>query len=201
MINSDLFLYDQSIRDIEGKLLCGVDEAGRGPLAGPVVAAAVMLPPYCVIEDLNDSKKMTEKSRIKIFEIIKKISLCYSVAFVDNEEIDKINILNATMLAMSQAVASLDISPDFTIVDGDKLPKFDKKAIAIIKGDTKSASIAAASVVAKVTRDNYMKAMDEVYPDFGFSKHKGYPTKLHYEAIDKFGITPIHRKSFLKGRL
>jgi ribonuclease HII len=201
MINSDLFLYDQSIRDLEGKLLCGVDEAGRGPLAGPVVAAAVILPPYCVIEGLNDSKKLTENSRITIFEIIKKISLCFSVAFVDNEKIDKINILNATMLAMSQAVSSLDISPDFTIVDGNKLPNFGKKAIAVIKGDAKSASIAAASVVAKVTRDNYMKAMDEVYPDFGFSKHKGYPTKLHYEAIEKFGITPIHRKSFLKGRI
>ncbi|NMA06125.1 MAG: ribonuclease HII [Ruminococcaceae bacterium] len=201
MINSDLFLYDQSIRDLEGKLLCGVDEAGRGPLAGPVVAAAVILPPYCVIEGLNDSKKLTENSRITIFEIIKKISLCFSVAFVDNEKIDKMNILNATMLAMSQAVSSLDISPDFTIVDGNKLPNFCKKAIAVIKGDAKSASIAAASVVAKVTRDNYMKAMDEVYPDFGFSKHKGYPTKLHYEAIEKFGITSIHRKSFLKGRI
>ncbi len=201
MVHTDLFSYDQEVRNSKGNYLCGVDEAGRGPLAGPVACAAVVLPPFCIIEGLNDSKKMTDKMRQTTFDIIRKIAISYSVILIDNDEIDKINILNATMKGMAEAVESLSISPNHVLIDGNRVPKSLPGAEPVIKGDSISASIAAASVLAKVTRDRYMLEMDRIYPNYCFAQHKGYPTKLHYELIDRYGITKIHRKSFLKGRI
>lgn len=179
--------------------VCGVDEAGRGPLAGPVFAAAVILPRGYVIEGVNDSKKLSEKKREELFEKIKSEALCYSVASVDEKIIDEINILNATFLAMEKAVEGLKIHPDFVMIDGNRAPKsLDIPCQTVVKGDTKSASIAAASILAKVSRDRYMLEMAEKYPEYCFEKHKGYGTKLHYEMLDKYGVSEIHRKSFLK---
>lgn len=179
--------------------VCGVDEAGRGPLAGPVFAAAVILPRGYIIEGVNDSKKLSEKKREKLFEKIKSEALCYSVASVDEKIIDEINILNATFLAMEKAVEGLKIHPDFVMIDGNRAPKsLDIPCQTVVKGDAKSASIAAASILAKVSRDRYMLEMAEKYPEYCFEKHKGYGTKLHYEMLDKYGVSEIHRKSFLK---
>lgn len=179
--------------------VCGVDEAGRGPLAGPVFAAAVILPRGYVIEGVNDSKKLSEKKREELFEKIKSEALCYSVASVDEKIIDEINILNATFLAMEKAVEGLKINPDFVMIDGNRAPKsLDIQCQTVVKGDAKSASIAAASILAKVSRDRYMLEMAEKYPEYCFEKHKGYGTKLHYEMLDKYGVSDIHRKSFLK---
>lgn len=179
--------------------VCGVDEAGRGPLAGPVFAAAVILPKGYVIEGVNDSKKLSEKKREELFEKIKSEALCYSVASVDEKIIDEINILNATFLAMEKAVEGLKIHPDFVMIDGNRAPKsLDIHCQTVVKGDAKSASIAAASILAKVSRDRYMLEMAEKYPEYCFEKHKGYGTKLHYEMLDKYGVSEIHRKSFLK---
>ena len=172
--------------------------AGRGPLAGPVCAAAVILPEGCVIDGLNDSKKLTEKKREALFDVIKEKAVAYSVAMASEKEIDEINILQATFLAMSRAVNSLSVKPDFVLVDGNRDPKLGIKTETVIKGDALSASIAAASVLAKVTRDRYMLEMCKQYPQYMFEKHKGYGTKLHYEMIEKYGISDIHRKSFLK---
>ena len=201
MLYLDLFLYDEMIRARHGDLVCGVDEAGRGPLAGPVACAAVILPQGVKIEALTDSKKMTEKQRDKVFEEITEVAVSFSVILVDNEEIDRINILQATMQGMKRAVYDLNISPDYVLIDGNRVPNTLECAESVIKGDGISASIAAASVVAKVTRDRFMLMMDEVYPEYRFAQHKGYPTKLHYEMIDIYGVTPIHRRSFLKGRV
>lgn len=179
--------------------VCGVDEAGRGPLAGPVFAAAVILPKGYVIEGVNDSKKLSEKKREELFEKIKSEALCYSVASVDEKIIDEINILNATFLAMEKAVEGLKIHPDFVMIDGNRAPKsLDIPCQTVVKGDAKSASIAAASILAKVSRDRYMLEMAEKYPEYCFEKHKGYGTKLHYEMLDLYGVSDIHRKSFLK---
>lgn len=179
--------------------VCGVDEAGRGPLAGPVFAAAVILPKGYVIEGVNDSKKLSEKKREELFEKIKSEALCYSVASVDEKIIDEINILNATFLAMEKAVEGLKIHPDFVMIDGNRAPKnLDIPCQTVVKGDAKSASIATASILAKVSRDRYMLEMAEKYPEYCFEKHKGYGTKLHYEMLDKYGVSEIHRKSFLK---
>ena len=179
--------------------VCGVDEAGRGPLAGPVFAAAVILPKGYVIEGVNDSKKLSEKKREELFEKIKSEALCYSVASVDEKIIDEINILNATFLAMEKAVEGLKIHPDFVMIDGNRAPKnLDIPCQTVVKGDAKSASIAAASILAKVSRDRYMLEMAEKYPEYSFEKHKGYGTKLHYEMLDLYGVSDIHRKSFLK---
>lgn len=180
-------------------VVCGVDEAGRGPLAGPVFAAAVILPRNYIIDGVNDSKKLSEKKREELFEKIKQEALCYSIASVDEKIIDEINILNATFLAMEKAVKGLEIEPDFVMIDGNRAPKnLDAQLQTVVKGDARSASIAAASILAKVSRDRYMLEMAEKYPEYCFEKHKGYGTKLHYEMLDKFGPSSIHRQSFLK---
>ena len=180
------------------RIICGTDEAGRGPLCGPVVAGTCILPAGIEIPRLNDSKKLTEKKREALFDVIKEKAVAYSVAMASEKEIDEINILQATFLAMSRAVNSLSVKPDFVLVDGNRDPKLGIKTETVIKGDALSASIAAASVLAKVTRDRYMLEMCKQYPQYMFEKHKGYGTKLHYEMIEKYGISDIHRKSFLK---
>lgn len=179
--------------------ICGVDEAGRGPLCGPVCAAAVILPLGCEIEGLNDSKKLSEKKRESLFDVIIDKAAAYSIQFVDNEEIDRVNILNATMQCMTNAVNSLKITPDYVIIDGNKCPEqLQIPSQSVVKGDAKSMSIAAASVLAKVSRDRLMYEYDRQYPEYGFAKHKGYGTKAHYDAVFAHGVTPIHRKTFLK---
>ncbi len=179
-------------------VVCGTDEAGRGPLAGPVYAAAVVLPTDLVIEGLNDSKKLTQKKRELLFDVIKEKAVSWCIAFADNNEIDEINILNASQLAMRRAVAGLRVTPDIVLVDGNIARDFEIMAVPIIKGDAISPSIAAASVLAKVARDRFCEEMDKEYPQYNFAKHKGYPTKEHYRAISKYGPCPLHRKTFLK---
>ncbi len=193
------YIIENEITHRGFKFVCGVDEAGRGPLAGPVCAAAVILESGTEIEGLNDSKKLTEKKREQLFDIIKEKAVAYSVAFASVEEIEELNILGATFLAMKRAVEGLPIKADFAIIDGNRLPNLEIDAEPVIKGDAKSMSIAAASVLAKVTRDRLLLEYDKQYPEYSFAAHKGYGTKAHYEAIAKHGITPIHRKSFLKG--
>lgn len=194
----DWHKYENAARAKGFKAICGVDEAGRGPLAGPVCAAAVILPPDCVIEGLNDSKKLSEKKREALFDVIKDKALAYSIAMASEKEIDEINILQATFLAMKRAVDSLSIKPDYILVDGNRDPLFDTETELVVKGDSLSASIAAASVLAKVTRDRFMLEIDKKYPQYQFSKHKGYGTKLHYEMIAEYGISDVHRRTFLK---
>lgn len=179
-------------------IICGIDEAGRGPLAGPVYAAAVILPPDCVIDGLNDSKKLTEKKREKLFDEIKEKALAYGIASADEKEIDEINILNATFLAMKRAVNSLSVKPDLALIDGNQKPHTGIEEVTVVKGDAKSMSIAAASVLAKVSRDRFMLDMAEKYPQYEFERHKGYGTKLHYEKIAQYGVCEIHRRTFLK---
>lgn len=181
------------------KFVCGVDEAGRGPLAGPVCAAAVILPIDTEIEGLKDSKKLSEKKREALYDVIIEKALSYSIAFASVDEIEQLNILGATFLAMKRAVEGLSQPADFAIIDGNRLPELPINATAVIKGDSKSMSVAAASVLAKVTRDRLLLEYDKKYPEYKFAAHKGYGTKAHYEAIAKYGITEIHRKSFLKG--
>lgn len=178
--------------------VCGIDEAGRGPLAGPVFAAAVVLPPDCEIPGLNDSKKLTEKKREELFEIITEKAEAYSVASASEKEIDEINILNATFLAMRRAYEGLPVRPDKALIDGNKKPGLPCAEETVVKGDSKSMSIAAASILAKVSRDRYMLEMAKLYPQYRFEQHKGYGTKLHYEMIREHGISEIHRKTFLK---
>ncbi len=178
--------------------LAGVDEAGRGPLAGPVFAAAVVLDDDVVIEGINDSKKLSEKKREKLFCEICEKATAYCVTSIDEKTIDEINILQATFMAMREAVRGLSVAPDYVLVDGDKSPGLDIAHEPVVKGDSKSMAIAAASILAKVSRDRYITEMAEKYPDYGFEKHKGYGTKAHYEAIEKHGICPIHRRTFLK---
>ena len=180
------------------KLICGVDEAGRGPLAGPVCAAAVILPPHVELPGLNDSKKMTDKRRRELFPMIKEQALAYGIAFASHEEIDRINILQATYLAMERAVAQLNINPDLLLIDGNRAKDFGIPAQTVVKGDSLSASIAAASVLAKVTRDDWMLEAAKDYPEYAFEIHKGYGTKAHYEALTCYGTSPIHRRTFLK---
>ena len=178
--------------------VCGCDEAGRGPLCGPVVAAAVILPPGLEIEGLNDSKKLTEKKREALFDVIKECALAYAIAEASPEEIDEINILNASMLAMRRAVEALNIPADFALIDGNCSRGFSIPTETVVKGDAKSYSIAAASILAKVTRDRQCIELDRAYPEYGIAKHKGYPTKDHMDAVRKYGPCPIYRKSFLK---
>lgn len=180
------------------QLVCGVDEAGRGPLAGPVCAAAVILPADVDIPGLNDSKKLTDKRRRELYPIIKEQAIAYGIAFADEKEIDEINILQATFRAMERAVSQLSTKPDFVLVDGNKLPVLDVPAEAVVQGDSRSASIAAASILAKVTRDDVMLELAQAYPAYGFDIHKGYGTKAHYEALRNHGACPAHRLSFLK---
>ncbi len=180
------------------QVICGVDEAGRGPLAGPVCAAAVILPPYIEIPGLNDSKKLTDKRRRELFPEICEKALAYGIAFGTVEEIETVNILQATFLAMNRAVSQLDIKPDFALVDGNRDPKLGIPTQTLVKGDSRSANIAAASILAKVTRDDLMLEAAKAYPGYGFEIHKGYGTKAHYEAIGALGPCEIHRMSFLK---
>lgn len=179
-------------------LICGVDEAGRGPLAGPVCAAAVILPKGLVIPGLNDSKKLTDKRRRELFPIIQQEAVSFGIAFASQEEIDEINILQATFLAMRRAIDQLDPKPDFALIDGNRETDFGVQCKTVIKGDSLSANIAAASVLAKVTRDNWMIEAAEKYPGYGFEIHKGYGTKAHYAALEKLGPCAIHRRTFLK---
>ncbi len=178
--------------------VCGVDEAGRGPLVGPVCAAAVILPENTIIEGVNDSKKLSEKKREALFEVIKAEAVSYSIAYASVEEIESMNILNATMLAMKRAVEGLDVKADYAMIDGNRLPDLCIDSEFIIKGDAKSMSIACASILAKVSRDRLLYKYAEEYPMYGFDKHKGYGTKAHTAAIKEFGPCPYHRMSFLK---
>lgn len=177
--------------------VCGIDEAGRGPLAGNVVAAAVILPKGLVIDGLDDSKKLSEKKREALFDIIQKEAVSYSVAWATPQEIDELNILGATMLAMRRAAEGLDIPADFALIDGNTARGFSIPVKTIVKGDAKSPSIAAASILAKVTRDRQCLELDEKYPEYGFKKHKGYPTKDHMNKLREIGPCEEHRKSFL----
>lgn len=194
----DWLEYENAALNSGFEVICGIDEAGRGPLAGPVYAAAVILPKGHIVEGVNDSKKISEKKRDLLFDKIIDECVCYSIGTASEQEIDKINILQATFLAMRRAVAGLEIKPDIALVDGNKKPGLDIAEQTIVKGDSKSANIAAASIIAKVSRDRYMLEMAEKYPEYQFEKHKGYGTKLHYEMLEKYGISPIHRKTFLK---
>ena len=198
MSQIDLWEIERSYFEKGIITICGVDEAGRGPLAGPVCAAAVILPGYLEIPGLNDSKKLTDKRRRELVPIIKDQALSYGIAFATPEEIDNINILQATFLAMERALAQLNIRPDLALIDGKRQKDFGINIETVIKGDSRSANIAAASVLAKVTRDDYMEEMALKYPGYGFEIHKGYGTKAHYEALRKLGHCPIHRMSFLR---
>ena len=180
------------------QLICGVDEAGRGPLAGPVCAAAVILPEHIDIPGLNDSKKLTDKRRRELFPVIQEQAVAYGIAFASEQEIDEINILQATFLAMQRAIDMLPVKPDLALIDGNRAKDFGVPVKTVIKGDSLSASIAAASILAKVTRDNLMVELAEKYPEYGFEIHKGYGTKAHYAALREHGACPIHRQSFLK---
>lgn len=191
------YAFDISHKNEKIKVICGVDEAGRGPLAGPVVAAACILPDGLIIEGLDDSKKLTEKKREKLFDVIVEKALDFSVGLATVEEIEEINILNAAMLAMKRAIEGLNIKPDLALIDGNMSRGFNLETKTVVHGDAISQSIAAASILAKVTRDRMCYEYDKLYPEYGFAKHKGYGTKLHTDAIKKYGITPVHRPSFL----
>lgn len=188
-------LFEQGIG-----LICGVDEAGRGPLAGPVCAAAVILPPNIDIPGLNDSKKLSDKKRRELFPIIKEKAVAYGIGFADHQEIDAMNILQATFLAMERAIMGLRIRPEFALIDGNRAKDFGLPVKTVVHGDSLSASIAAASILAKVTRDDWMEQAAIQYPRYQFEVHKGYGTKAHYEALDQYGPCDIHRMTFLKKR-
>lgn len=194
----DMWLYEREYLEKGCKLVCGVDEAGRGPLAGPVFAAAVILPPELRIDGLDDSKKLSEKKREALFDIICEKAIAFGIASSDEKEIDDINILNASLLAMKRAVSKLSVSPDVILVDGNKTFETDIHINSLVKGDSLSANIAAASILAKVSRDRFMLKLAERYPEYMFEKHKGYPTKLHYEMVEAHGISDVHRKTFFK---
>ncbi len=178
--------------------ICGVDEAGRGPLAGPVCAAAVILPPHVRIPGLNDSKKLSDKRRRELFPVIQEQALSFGIAFASEQEIDEINILQATFLAMKRAMEQLSLRPELALIDGNRETDFGLPAKTVVKGDSLSANIAAASILAKVTRDDLMIRMADRYPEYGFEIHKGYGTRAHYAALERFGPCPIHRMTFLK---
>ena len=195
---TELWELENEIYDSGIELICGVDEAGRGPLAGPVCAAAVILPRGIDIEGLNDSKKLTEKKREKLFDMICSEALSYGIAFASVDEIEQINILNAAMLAMNRAIDKLSVKPALALIDGNRDSAIRMPSRCVVKGDAKCADIAAASILAKVSRDRYMLQMAERYPEYHFEKHKGYGTKLHYEALREYGPCEIHRPSFLR---
>lgn len=198
MEEHDWLLYENEAYERGYKSVCGVDEAGRGPLAGPVCAAAVVLPKGLIIDGVNDSKKLTEKKREALFDTITEQALDWSVAFATVEEIEEINILNAAMLAMKRAIEGLKNPVDFAIIDGNKKPDLNIDCEAVVKGDAKSMSVAAASILAKVSRDRILRQYALDYPQYGFDKHKGYGTKVHVEALKKYGPCEVHRPSFLK---
>lgn len=194
----DMLLYENEARAQGAKIICGIDEAGRGPLAGSVYAAAVILPEGCIIDGVDDSKKLSEKKREMLFDKIIEECVSYGIGSASEKEIDEINILQATFLAMRRAVDALDIQPDTALIDGNSKPGLPMREITVVKGDSKSESIAAASILAKVSRDRFMRDAAVKYPQYRFEKHKGYGTKLHYEMIERYGICDIHRKTFLK---
>lgn len=194
----DLWKLENEIYDSGVALLCGVDEAGRGPLAGPVYAAAVILPRGCEIPGLNDSKKLSEKRREELFAVICEKALSYGIARAEVEEIEERNILGATFLAMNRAIAQLSPQPALALIDGNRNTGIEVASRCVVKGDSSCADIAAASILAKVSRDRYMLEMAEKYPEYAFEQHKGYGTKLHYERLREFGPSPIHRPSFLR---
>ena len=194
----ELYLYDEQVRAEGYPALCGVDEAGRGPLVGPVVAAAVILPPDFQLEGINDSKKLSEKKREALFDVIKEHAVDYGIGMADHKEIDEMNILQATFLAMRRAVEAMGVTPEMVLVDGNQDPKLGLPTRTVVKGDATSASIAAASILAKVTRDRILIDMDKEYPQYHFAKHKGYGTKDHYAQLMEHGMCPYHRRTFLK---
>ena len=198
MSQQDMWAIEQSHFERGINVVCGVDEAGRGPLAGPVCAAAVILPPNAEIPGLNDSKKLSDKKRRELYPIIMERAIAYGIAFADEKEIDEINILQATYLAMERAINQLSVKPELALIDGNRAKDFGIPVETVIHGDSLSASIAAASVLAKVTRDDYMLQMAEKYPGYEFEIHKGYGTKAHYAALTEHGPSPIHRVTFLK---
>ena len=198
MSQINMWEIEDDLRANGYELICGVDEAGRGPLAGPVCAAAVILPRDAEIPGLNDSKKLSDKKRRELFPIIKEKAICYGIGLASHEEIDEINILQATYLAMERALAQLVVTPQQVLIDGNRTKDFGLPVKTVVHGDSLSMSIAAASVLAKVTRDDLMLEMAKEYPQYGFEIHKGYGTKAHYEALRTFGVCPIHRNSFLK---
>lgn len=198
MSEVNLWEIEDALAEKGIRVICGVDEAGRGPLAGPVCAAAVILPPHLELPGLNDSKKLTDKKRRELYPIIKEQAIAYGIGFASEEEIDEINILQATFLAMRRAIDQLEGKAEFALIDGNRETDFGLPVMTVIKGDSRSASIAAASVLAKVARDDVMLALAEEYPEYGFEIHKGYGTKAHYAALREHGAGKIHRKSFLK---
>ncbi len=193
------YSFEEKAIEAGYKIICGIDEAGRGPLAGPVHAAAVILPFGLEIDGLNDSKKISEKKREQLFDVICEKAIAYSIGIATEQEIDEINILNATFLAMHRAVEGLSIKPDYALIDGNQYPKIPfVMEETVVKGDAKSMSIAAASILAKVSRDRFMLSQAEKYPQYQFEKHKGYGTKIHYEMLKEYGPSQIHRMTFLK---
>ena len=195
---TDWYHYENAARQKGFQAVCGIDAAGRGPLAGPVFAAAVILPENCTIEGINDSKKLTPKKRELLFGEIKAGAVAFGIGFATEDEIDSINILQATFLAMKRACDALKIRPGIALVDGNRMPSLGVETRTIVKGDTLSASIAAASILAKVSRDRLLCEIDKIYPQYGFAKHKGYGTAYHVEMLKKYGPCPVHRKTFLK---
>ena len=198
MSNVNMWEIENSLHEKGYRVICGVDEAGRGPLAGPVCAAAVILPDGIEIPGLTDSKKLTDKKRRELFPVIKEQAVAYGIAFASHEEIDEINILQATYLAMERALAQLSVKPDIAMIDGNRAKDFGLPVQTVVKGDSLSANIAAASILAKVSRDDLMLELAGKYPEYRFEVHKGYGTKAHYEALHAYGASPVHRKTFLK---
>ena len=198
MSNVNMWEIEDSFYSENTKVICGVDEAGRGPLAGPVCAAAVILPEHLEIPGLTDSKKLTDKKRRELFPVIQEQAIAFGIGFATEQEIDEINILQATFLAMQRALAQLTVRPDLALIDGNREKDFGLPVKTVVKGDSLSANIAAASVLAKVSRDNLMVELAEKFPQYGFDIHKGYGTKAHYAALREFGPSPIHRMTFLK---
>ena len=194
----DLWRIERECQAEGYQVICGVDEAGRGPLAGPVCAAAVILPQGLEIPGLNDSKKLSDKRRRELFDVIQEKALAYGIAFADEKEIDEVNILQATFNAMQRAMDQLQVRPDLALIDGNRERDFGLPVKTVVKGDSQSANIAAASILAKVTRDRLMEELDGQYPQYGFAVHKGYGTRRHYAALEEYGPCPIHRMSFLK---
>ena len=197
-MEKDWLFYENEARNNGYHVVCGVDEAGRGPLAGPVFAAAVILPQNLMIDGLNDSKKLSEKKRDKLFDVICSEAVSFGIAFASVEEIEELNILNAAMLAMNRAIEKLSVKPSLALIDGNRNSGISMPSRCVIKGDAKCADIAAASILAKVSRDRYMLEMAEKYPEYHFEQHKGYGTKLHYAALREYGPCEIHRPSFLR---
>lgn len=193
---NNLYQFEEELYDNGYHLICGVDEAGRGPLAGPVVVASCILPPFLRIKGINDSKKLSAKKREELYKIIVKQAIDYKIVFVSNEDVDKYNIYQATKKGMLEAISKLKVQPDYALIDAMPLHELELKHDSIIHGDARCASIAAASILAKVTRDHYMEKMDVKYPNYGFKKHKGYSTKDHLEALEKYGPCKIHRKTY-----